>query len=160
MSLKYIIDGYNLVNNPAVSGRRGNSSDHRQALIDLIRCNCLCGSPRNSATVVFDGYAGEKPLMVPQGITVVFSCDEEADAVIVRMVQRAASPANIRVVSDDKQIRILIKAYGARAVSVEEYMEPLAKRAENKRRRLESDPQLSYSQTEEINRELRKLWLK
>ncbi len=160
MSLQYIIDGYNLINNPGVSSRRRKPVDQRQALIDLVRNGRLCGSPRNSAAIVFDGYAGNARLAVGQGVSVVFSCDEEADTVIVRMVQKSPQAANLRVVSDDKQVRILARGYGARVVSVEEFLEPLEKRDENKRRRADSDPQLSFSQTEEINRELRKLWLK
>ena len=62
------------------------------------------------------------------------------------------------VVSGDKEIKSFAKIYGAKAMSVEDFI-PL----ETKKAKVGEDaikPELNYSQMHKINEELSKLWLK
>lgn len=160
MSLQFIIDGYNIIHHPIVTRHTPKKvKDSRITLLDFIKTNRLCGSPKNKITVVFDGYSdlsgSREGLDV---INVVFSRKETADAKIKRMVEESGNPKNIVVVSDDKEIKFLVKSLGAQWVSVEEFISRKVKPKDKKEDLLESE--LTYSQINQINRELRKIWLK
>lgn len=92
------------------------------------------------------------------GIESVFSADETADAVIKRMVEESKDPRNIAVVSDDREIRLFVSSYGARTVSVDEFINPVPGHQRN--REEPAKKELNYSQISRINRELKELWLK
>ena len=55
MSLHYVIDGYNLIKHQAFFFA-DRFKDGRLALIQFLRSEKPCGSPKNKITVVFDGY--------------------------------------------------------------------------------------------------------
>ena len=56
MSLRYIIDGYNIINHPLFAKTSRKSQDVRVALLNFLRVHKPCGSPKNKISVVFDGY--------------------------------------------------------------------------------------------------------
>ena len=160
MSLQYIIDGYNLTNHRLFtttnSGRK--IKDSRIALLELIRVKRLCGSPRNSVTIVFDGYPDSESLEgFDTAMQVVFARQESADERIRRLVEKSGNPKNIRVVSDDKEIKFFVKAQGAKALSVEEFLGSDKKFIAAKEKE-PLKPELTYTQTHKINQELKKLW--
>lgn len=67
------------------------------------------------------------------------------------------------VVSDDKEIMFFAKIYGAKPMAVEEFISPVSKhRADSINNSPENDSkqELNYSQIDEINKELRRIWLK
>ncbi len=86
------------------------------------------------------------------------------------MVETQVSPKDIVVVSDDKEIRFFVKAVGARSIGVEEFIHPAARHRARINRKEKSGrapqerdllkPELSYSQIDQINRELKARWLK
>ena len=188
MSLQYIIDGYNILNHPQFSRqctkkiyRRLNypinniknaygegKTDSRVSLLGFIKINKLCGSPRNKITVVFDGYSDFLESINYADIDVVFSRKETADERIKKMVESSGNPKNIVVVSDDKEIVFFIKSLGARPMSVEEFIGSSSASKgqghfgddiqEKKGSLLKSE--LTYSQIQEINKELKNIWLK
>ncbi|MFH0913359.1 MAG: NYN domain-containing protein [Candidatus Omnitrophota bacterium] len=160
MSLMYIIDGYNLTSHTRFP-RINNNKDSRRALLTLIKTRRLAGSLRNKVTVVFDGYPGlSSKDLGGFGIDVIFSQKETADARIKRMVEAQGNPRNVVVVSDDKEIKFFIKAVGARSIGVEDFLYP--DRHKQKPQENEKDlfkPELSYSQMDKINQELKTIWL-
>jgi len=157
MSLRYIIDGYNLIRHRAYQGR-SQSKDERRGLLEFIRTRRPCGSRKNRVTVVFDGYSGER--RAPDtDIEVIFSCDISADDRIRRLLEAGPKDKSVVVVSDDRQVREFCRLYGATALGVEEFLAPKegrvsAKEAESVK------PELSSSQMRRINQELKDLWLK
>ncbi|MCX5706327.1 MAG: NYN domain-containing protein [Candidatus Omnitrophica bacterium] len=155
MSLQFIIDGYNITHHPEFA-RLANKKirDSRLALLDLIKLKKLCGSPNNSALVIFDGYPDPSIDLEEKSIEVIFSKHESADERIRRLVELSANPKNIVVVSDDKEISLFIKAIGAKKMTVEEFLASAKKRADPE------EPEITYSAMHKINEELRKLWLK
>lgn len=158
MSLLYIIDGYNITSHSKFTPARKKIENPRQALLELIKTKKLCGSPNNKVTVVFDGYpnfSGQE--LSESDIDVVFSRKETADARIKRMVETHGNPRNIAVVSDDKDIKFFIKAVGARPISVEEFIGQKDKPQARQKEILKTE--LSYTQMEKINQELKKIWL-
>jgi predicted RNA-binding protein with PIN domain len=168
MPLQYIIDGYNIINHPSFSNLHKKIKDSRFALLEFIKHKRLCGSSKNSITVVFDGYpkyTAEKTDTA--GINVIFSRQDSADERIKRMVENSGDFKNIVVVSDDKEIRFFVKSVGAKAKGVEEFVNPanLAQARIKRKGRLKDEGdivglELTFSQRHKINEELRKIWLK
>lgn len=164
MSLHYIIDGYNIINNRLFTANRKRMGSVQLALLGLIKDNRLCGSEKNQVTVVFDGYCAEfEPKCRNSGINVVFSKDVTADERIKRIIDISVNLKNIIVVSDDKEISYFAKYAGCKTMDVAEFMGKLAvsdsqKKADTKEKNL-SKQDLNYSQMNKINEELRKLWL-
>jgi len=177
MSLQYIIDGYNLIHNPAFTyskkinpvrntkylrGRNEISNgvrDTKRALLELIKTKRLCGSPRNKIIVVFDGYPGAGEFKQDYAdAEVIFSGKETADDKVKKIIEASGNCKNIVVVTDDKEFRFFVKAAGCRIMGVEEFI--------NRKDRLHIQEEgflkteLNYSQIDKINQELKKIWLK
>jgi predicted RNA-binding protein with PIN domain len=160
MSLQYIIDGYNLIHHPLFNKYTAKKSkDSRIALLDFIKINRLCGSPKNKITVIFDGYPDLSARNLDSDeINVIFSRSQTADERIKGIVEKSGNPKNVVVVSDDNEIRFMVKSIGAKVLSVEEFLS----RKEKLQARIETlaESKLTYSQMHKINQELRKIWLK
>lgn len=161
MSLRYIIDGYNLIHHPLFSSIYKNTGTPAQALLLCIRTYHLTGSPRNELVVVFDGYP-PGDYRQEYASRVVFSGDESADEYIKRLIHKAAHTRTLVVVSDDKEIALSARAHQARACSGNEFFKALqdARLARQKLQKQEDNGKLGYSQMQEINKELRQKWLK
>ncbi len=158
MSLHYIIDGYNIINHPQFTCTLKTSSDVRLSLLALIRAERLTGSSQNKVSLVFDGYpAHPLPDYNDTDINIIFSRKISADEKIKMLVEESGNRKNIAVVSDDKDIKFFVKSLGARSVGVEEFIN--RKKTQNLKKDLLKH-ELTYSQTEQINRELKALWLK
>lgn len=163
MSLQYIIDGYNLLNHPRPSRvlDRQRSTTPAEKIISLIKKNKLTGSSKNKVTVVFDGYppSGQSPV-IERGMDIIFARGVSADEKIKTMVESSANPKNIFVVSDDKEIRFIIRALGARSLTINDFIDQgkdaksAAKVGDDS-----SELKLRISEMEQVNKELRKLWL-
>jgi len=126
-------------------------------LLRFIATKKLCG--KNRATIIFDGYphAADSP-EDEDNISVVFSRSQSADEKIKKIVESFGNPKNIVVVSDDNEIRFFVRSAGAKAMGVEEFIN----RADNSasKKVMPPEAELTFSQMEEINRELREKWLK
>lgn len=162
MSLHYIIDGYNIIKHPKFNLSK-KIKDKRIALLEFIRNKKRCGSSKNKITVVFDAYPG--PLNLKQfgsKINVIFTKHMTADEKIKRMVEESANPKNIVVVSDDKEISFFVKSVGACSLCIEKFINPVRVDRDYKKKQKEDliKAELTYSQIEKINQELRKIWLK
>ena len=159
MSLQYVIDGYNLINHQLFIPANKRTKDSRIALLELIRLKKLCGSPANAVIVVFDGYPDTDSLKeFDNKIDVIFARCETADERIKKIVENFANPKNIRVVSDDKEIKFSVRAMGAGVLSVEEFIG----HDRNLRKPQDAEvlkPELTYEAMHKINQELRKIWL-
>lgn len=132
------------------------------SLLNLIKTKRLCGSSKNKATVVFDGYPCDPESGCRDtNINAVFSRDETADEVIKRLIERSENRKNIIVVSNDNEIAYFAKQSGAKALCVEDFICPFH---DNPSKRIAKENDLSkqdlnYTQINEINKELKKLWL-
>lgn len=157
MSLHYIIDGYNLIKHRGFA-RLANIHDPRFALIQFLRKEKPCGSPKNKVTIIFDGYSGDFGLRNLE-YEVIFSCESSADERIKEIAESARVPQNLVIVSDDRQIRDFARLCGAIALGIEEF---LGQGQEKKRvaGKGQVKPDLSYDEARKINEELKKLWLK
>jgi hypothetical protein len=164
MPLRFVIDGFNVSNHRLFSALKKNDKDPRQALPELISCRCLCGSRKNRATVVFDGYppAGWQ-VFLPKNIEIIFSRSASADSKIKNILERKnTSPAETVIVSDDREVRFFARSSGAKVLSVEDFLGRASEEKEGGaagKKAAEGRTTLTFSQMEEINRELRKKWL-
>jgi predicted RNA-binding protein with PIN domain len=121
----------------------------------------LCGSLKNKISLVFDGYPAVGEItMKAANMDLLFSRSDTADESIKRIVERSSNPKNVVVVSDDKEIRFCVKPLGAKAKSIEEFMQPLNKSKSKAQDKESLKKELTYSQIDSINKELEKRWLK
>jgi predicted RNA-binding protein with PIN domain len=161
MSLHYIIDGYNLIKHPCFVPS-GKADDARIDLLIYIRNNNLCGSQNNRVTVVFDGYSDILGYSNHySGINIIFSGAISADEKIKTMVECEANSKSIVVVTDDFEIRFCVKAAGATAMRIEEFILPVEKsRKAAQANEAVQQKKLNISQMHKINEEFKKIWLK
>jgi hypothetical protein len=156
MSLHYILDGYNIIRHEAYRPR-GRTNDPRYGLIAFVRDEELCGSAKNTVTIVFDGFSSG--FNYDDGrFRTVFSGDAKADEKIKVMIEASDRRKTIIVVSDDREIRGFAGIYGVKTERVEEFVggRRSARRVDDE----SAKPELSYEKMHRINSELRARWLK
>ena len=151
--LVYIIDGFNVLHQ--IPGLSASSQPHKD-LIDYISKNSLCGSSRNKVTVVFDGYPPPDKFS-SGGFRVLYSCELKADDVIMRQVEASKNRHDLRVVSDDRQIRDHARMHRAGNIGTEEFLQ-LAKKTVPAPDTEAKD--ISYTLQKQITDEMRQVWLK
>lgn len=160
--MHYIVDGYNVINaNDMFSAR--TLEQRRNKLFDFIINNRPHGSLNNTITVVFDnktnnpsdGYGyntshiGEVEVIFSDGISL-------ADDIIAGIVDCSKNPYEIIVITNDKGIRRRIAPSGAKYESVKDFLNKgFKKKNINK-----SNKKISIDEKEEIDEELKNLWLK
>lgn len=138
----------------------------RGLLLAWLNASAPQGSSRNAVTVVFDGNAEHFSAPATGAAKVVFTRGESADDYIKRVVERSADKKKFVVVSDDKGIKLYVRALGAGVLSVREFAAGLFKSAGAKTdtskggRRGDGGKYVSLTQAQKINKELEKLWLK
>jgi predicted RNA-binding protein with PIN domain len=164
MSLQYILDGNNIINHPSFTSCNRKIQDSRTSLLEYIAIKKLCGSPRNKIIVVFDGHPYSVNLrQINPGMSIIFSKDVSADEKIKNILEKNPNPKNTVVVSDDKEIIFFVRSFGAIPLPVEEFINPGITQRAKKLQKTEEEfikPELTYTQMEKINQELRKAWLK
>lgn len=159
MSLLYVIDAYNIIRHTRFTHRTKNIHEPPRALSEFIIINRLTGSRKNKIILVFDGYPDASRQKEEEGgIEIIFSQDNTADAKIKQLVENAANPKNIVVVSDDKEIRFFVRSCGAACLGVEEFIGSKNKLKQKREEQIKSE--LSYTQIGRINNELKGIWLK
>ncbi|MBF0569963.1 MAG: NYN domain-containing protein [Candidatus Omnitrophica bacterium] len=165
MSRQFLIDGYNLIRkDPRLTEL--SLEGGRAGLIRFIQDARPHGSPRNIITVVFDGQEGIESFPSPAGVTVIFSRGESADDVIKRMAEDCSRPAEMIVVTDDRDLGHFCRSMGAEVWSVTQFF------AKGKRSAQKSlvggcsgapakgeAKVIGHVFEDRINRELRGLWL-
>src|SRR3989344_3272395 len=129
MSLQYLLDGYNILNQTPSLAQR-SLEDKRGALVKLIETYKPQGSARNSVTIVVDGKSGYWSESQSSIVQVVFSVDESADDKIKRLVSEAENPRRIVVGTDDREIKYYVRGLVAEVVSVDMFLEKLKPKAE------------------------------
>lgn len=161
MSLQYIIDAYNVINNPCFKPAVKSISNIQCCLADFIRSNRLTGSKNNRVILVFDGYMPSNESMPEdEGLVCKFSQAVEADELIKKIVESSGQPKNIIVVSDDKEVRLMSRFLRAQVCGVQEFI--CGKKKGKLVSEVESeaaDFKLTYSKMQKINAELKKKWL-
>ncbi len=162
MSLQFILDGYNILKHPLLTQLINKKiKDQRLALLEFIRIRRLTGSPKNRVTVVFDGYPDAREtagLDTIGAVDIIFSRRETADERIRKMVEDAGNPKNIVVVSDDKEIKFFVRAYGAKPLAIKDFIADKKRGFEREEDLWEA--KLGFAEMHKINEELRQIWLK
>lgn len=109
--MKILIDGYNLIFECGLHGRKVNANSLAKARTELLQQITKYLSPEQcrNVTVVFD--AKRQPLSDQQatenfaGIEVLFSRDyDDADALIEQLIKEHSHPKQLTVVSSDHRI--------------------------------------------------------
>lgn len=151
--LVYIIDAFNLAHKiPELKKSPSVKTD----LLNYIKKKNLTGSVNNKVIIVFDGYP-ELNLSYGDDYKVFFSCDKKADDVIKAKIDGIKNRPQVRVVSDDREIKDYAKKSGAVALGNSEFLKTKNK-AQHKNSGSSKD--ISYADAKEITDELREIWLK
>jgi len=117
------------------------------------------GSLRNSITIIFDGRPGPVQPIQSSIVDIVFSYDDTADDRIKEAVRQAQNSKSYVVVTDDRAIQYAVRADGAKVLVVKEFLnrlKPVKSRSNSKG----SHRGISSDRADEINTELKNLWLK
>ncbi len=127
--------------------------------IDLTRPQ---GSVRNSVTVVFDGKDGFFSSHGSASVKVIFSKGQSADDLIKEIVERSPLKKNWVVVSNDKEIKLYVRALGAQVLPVKEFVSTgMDKEKKSIKRKSDAvGKYLSLTQQVKINQELEQIWIK
>jgi predicted RNA-binding protein with PIN domain len=161
MSLHYILDGYNILKQiPAFADEKLCSG--RSSFIQFLKNSAKLKKQRCS--IVFDGYEDSQQEVRGENFEIFFSKQISADDKIKSFVERSSAPRQIVVVTDDKEIRFFVRNLGAKILSVSEFLiwisnKPSTNLSQSEKA-FEDEKILTYQQELEINRQLRKIWLK
>ena len=123
MALHYIIDGYNVINRVNFLNYK-KLQDARDALLSFIDKYRPQGS--NKITVVFDSKVEVFGSKCKFDVEVIFTKNESADEYIKLLVSNAVNPKDIRVVTDDNDIRFFCRSYGAVILSTGEFTKKIS----------------------------------
>jgi len=96
--------------------------DARDDLIRFIEIHRPQGSLNNTVTIVFDGQAGMWGQPKSSDVKIVFSTGESADDYIKRAVSSSPHKKSMVVVTNDRDIKLYVRAQGARVKSVDEFL--------------------------------------
>ncbi len=154
MSLQYILDGYNIINQ--VNFPRTGLPDERLKLIRFIEKFRPQGSRSNKVIIVFDGHKNVFSYPGRPELKIVFSGAESADEWIKGYIERVSRPRECIVITDDKEIKFFVRAVGAKVVPVQEFINKAKKKIKPVK---EEKKTLPYDKAYKITRELEKIWL-
>lgn len=121
------------------------------------------GSARNDVTVVFDGSEDVCGGTLHGQTRVLFSKGESADDLIKRLVTEALRPAEMVVVTDDRDLAHHVGRLGAQVWSVDVFVGQAKKRDVRRGTAFLAAADgkvISYTLQSQINRELSERWLK
>lgn len=165
MSLHYILDGYNIIQSgPDELLARGTLQGKREFLLSLLKTFLNNGAHGLQVTVVFDGpeslpfFGSEPSSSYYHGIRVVFSEGRSADARIEELVGKLSNTGETVVVTNDRGLRRLTAGTGVRFLSVEEFVRKILPVQGAAKPR--SAGEIETSAAENINNELKDIWLK
>lgn len=158
-----LIDGYNLIHKvPFLRDKLNVLEQARNRLVAWVQDYQPQGRTPNDVTIIFDG--SDEVFHSPDlsGIKVRFSRGEKADDLIKNIIRDALKPADMVLVSDDRQLCLDVKALGASYWSVDFFIQ---KMHQKQRKRItpmqtQDDKQISSFKQQQINEELKQKWLK
>lgn len=138
--------------------------DARNDLIRFIEIHRPQGSFNNTVTIVFDGQAGMAGPPNSSRVKIIFSIGESADDCIKRTVSLSKQKKNIVVVTDDRDIKLSVRAQGARVKSVDEFLgrnpsAPDKKGAAKNSEATEDSKYISKTLEYKITSEFEQIWL-
>ncbi|MFQ5856224.1 MAG: NYN domain-containing protein [Anaerolineae bacterium] len=147
--MKYLIDGHNLIARlPDIS--LADPHDEAKLIRLLARWRWRHNSP--PVTVVFDpgdfAVHGRRR-MQRSGISVRYApYSSDADTVLIRLIERHRQPAQLTVVSSDREIQSMARRVGAQTISAEEFAMELTAHAEPQEEKIPGDEPLSPEEVE------------
>ncbi len=151
----FIIDGYNALFKIRSLLRKPYQT--REGFIQYISVSKPFGSIRNRVSVVFDGTLGvvsyQKKSYSP--INVIFTKNESADDLIIRMVKAEKNSGEIIVVTDDREVREKTQLLGCSILSVLQFFKDLTKKKETEEK---EKPEPDSKEGENITEEMKKEW--
>jgi predicted RNA-binding protein with PIN domain len=132
VSTYYLIDGYNLLFAMGVLPSRAGPHGLEKARLGLLGLlRGAYGEEAGQVTVIFDAAQappGLAPEQDTQGVHVRFAVGEkEADDVIEELIQHAAAPKHLTVVSDDHRIQQAARRRRCGVLGCADYLEWLAR---------------------------------
>ena len=163
--IHYVLDGYNVIQSgPDELLVKGTLQRKRDFLLELLKGLLARAAGTNKITVVFDGPESAPFLSSGisssccSGISVVFSEGKTADERIEELVLTNAKPSEITVVTNDKGIRRLLGASGAKFMGVDDFAKKLF--PDKGAVYTAPDVRLDAGEAEKIDKELKDMWLK
>jgi len=159
--MKYILDGYNITKQVETLNSK-ELKYQRDWLIKMLIEDKPQGSYKNKVVVVFDGkyeIGAQKHLEYKNyNIEVLFTSHSLADEEIKNLVRLDKNKKDIIVVSNDKDLRRYVSYYGAKVLSVQEFLNRVKKLKQKPSSFHKYKQEISYKDIEKINKEIRKYY--
>lgn len=151
----FIIDGYNALF--ALKSFLKGKARSREGFLLYIKTARPFGSLRNAVTVVFDGRKGIVSDMqhAYAPVRVIFSRQDSADEMIVRIITREEHPERAIVVTDDRELAERVRVVGAKTVAVMDFFSSLTTK---KPEPTDSKPNPESKEGKSITDEMKKEW--
>lgn len=165
MSLLYIVDGYNVINRSSLFKNK-SLKEARNNFFSYLEHDRPHGSFRNRLIIVFDGSPEVFGCRPNYDFEIQFTTGETADEKIKEIVSSSPHSKNIVVVTDDKDLGLSIRSYGAKNMSTEEFLNKKSRQKMDRKASLNKEQgcgdkaELNIVQKEKITQELSKIWLK
>lgn len=154
MAAAFLIDGYNLIHAMTTLGKRLGPGVLQKARLQLLGLlHHSFGEQASNVTVVFDA-AGATPGCTPEhdfhGLKIRFALKgRQADDVIEDLIQHAAAPKQLTVVSNDHRLQQAARRRKAKVMSCEEFFDWLGRlRRQQKPKTVDSEKKDSESPAE------------
>jgi predicted RNA-binding protein with PIN domain len=134
MPMHYLVDAYNLLFRTLK--KRGSLEKSRQSLIEEL--NAVIAALNLHVTLVFDG--AEEHLHLPtrghyDAIEVVYtSKSQTADEYIYEEIAHSRAPAQLTVVTNDRELSGRCQQHRSKAMSIDEFLHFLSKKRTKKKR--------------------------
>ncbi|MBF0489731.1 MAG: NYN domain-containing protein [Candidatus Omnitrophica bacterium] len=162
MSLHFLLDGYNIIKQTS-SLNQGTLQSQRQALVNWIHHSAPQGSIQNGVTIVFDGKEEFFGSHESSSVRVIFTAGESADDLIKRIVEQYPAKKSLVVVSNDKDIKLYVRALGAAVLSVKEFMRTALEKKHQSSQwgsKEATSKYISLTDQARINKEFERIWIK
>ena len=122
--MPYWFDGNNLIGRSAAAAK--SDAGTRRAFLSALSSLHRSGGGR--FLVYFDGEDPDRAAM-PPGVAVRYSAPSSADEALLRRLREIEHPAEIIVVTNDRQLMTRCRNEGAKAITWQEFSEKMQARA-------------------------------
>ncbi|GAC1547368.1 MAG: NYN domain-containing protein [Herpetosiphon sp.] len=150
--MHYVIDGHNLIGQ--MPGIELSDPDDEAKLVEVLY-RWILRHPQHRITVVFDrGSYGHPGSLRRERITPIFAFSpQDADTRLIHILQRMASCADVRVVTNDRRIATAARQLGGDVVAAQQFAVELRAMPRHGRKhgaaKPQREPRLSAAEVEE-----------
>ena len=156
-----IIDGYNLLfarkSRSRETGQSNFLEKSRETLLLLIE-TAIPENLYQKITIVFDGKTPSKSIRKSSPISIIFSGEEKADELVIKIAKEESHPRKVTVVTSDREIIERLKPMGVKIIRSQDFIQEYLQLSVNSQDK-QHTPALSKRKLYGISPEEAEKWL-